>query len=987
MSSSRPELRFSDTADERSFYRKFDNLSPKPTNTLRLVDKGDYYILFHLDAELVAETIFKTNSVLKTRQESHYLTISPQIFVNLVKVFTLEKGYKLEIYDRNLKLAKTVSPGNLESIEDLIYNNNSNVNNITSGQENSINNSSLNSYLLNSNQIIIALKLVSKNDGLYIGLSFVDSNLKIIGICEFIDNDLFSNLESLLIQLSVKECLIPTVATDSNNSINPYNKLLQVLNRADISTTEIKPNQFNNDDIESDLSKLLTSNHSLSLSTTSILSNQLSLSSTTSLINYLNLLSDDSNYNTYDFKVHTLNQYMKLDLSAIKALNLFPTSRDQATKNSNIFSLLDRCKTNEGKRLLSQWIKQPLTDLPQITSRHLLTGFLISDSSLRDSLRDDILFSVPDIRRLTRKLLKKFAKLEDIITLYQVVLKLPLLIDLLNQSLDNIKDIKDTFEFIQSDDEIETLSTLIKNNWLSPLNDSYTSLLKFQEMVETTVDLSAVDQHEYIIKPDFNDELLQIKSNLDDLKKEINQSHLDVADDLNIDPEKKLKLENHHIHGYCFRVTRTDSSILRNKRQYIELSTVKAGVFFTTQNLKSISEQVKELQIEYELKQSTLVKQIIEIAATYCPVLHNLASLLAEIDVISSFAFVSTFAPIPYVRPKLHPMNSSDTKTIINEARHPCLEAQDDISFISNDVNLIKNESEFLIITGPNMGGKSTYIRTVGIISLMAQIGCFVSATKAELSIFDAILSRVGAGDSQLKGLSTFMSEMLEISSILKTATNNSLIIIDELGRGTSTYDGFGLAWGISEHIATNLHSFTLFATHFHELTSLADKVPTVKNLHVVADINEKKTSDDNNNSDKDEIFQRSEDITLLYKVEEGISDQSFGIHVAEIVKFPLKIISMAKRKASELEDYGSKKNGSKDDPYVADKRTKCNSVELIEGNSLLKTILKNWKAELKDNSKNLTNEEAVEKLRNLVNVKYEKQVKESKFLQEVLFL
>jgi len=307
--------------------------------------------------------------------------------------------------------------------------------------------------------------------------------------------------------------------------------------------------------------------------------------------------------------------------------------------------------------------------------------------------------------------------------------------------------------------------------------------------------------------------------------------------------------------------------------------------------MRELNDDFRSLSDEYARTQSRLVKDVIEIASSYAPPLEQLNVVLAHLDVILSLAQVSSNAPIPYTRPQILERGAD---LFLVDSRHPCLEVQDDVNFIPNNVSMVTQKSEFLLVTGPNMGGKSTYLRQIGIITLMAQIGCFVPAAEgAQIPVCDCILARVGAGDSQLKGISTFMAEMLETATILKTATKDSLVLIDELGRGTSTYDGFGLAWAISEWIVTHIHCKCVFATHFHELTNLARQQPGVQNLHMVAYV-----------APRDNGSRFDKDITLLYKVEEGVSNQSYGIQIAELADFPDSVIRLAKRKAEELEGF-----------------------------------------------------------------------------------
>ena len=792
------------------------------------------------------------------------------------------------------KVKKHASPGNLQDVEDEL-----------GGQ-------------LDSAPIILAVKVSAKaSEARNVGVCFADASVRELGVSEFLDNDLYSNLESLLIQLGVKECLIQV---DSQKKDAELAKIRAIADNCGIAVAERAGGDFGTKDVEQDLSRLLRGE--LAAGTLPQTDLKLAMGSAAALIKYLGVLSDSSNFGQYQLYQHDLSQYMKLDAPALKALNLMPGPRD-GSKNMSIYGLLNHCKTPVGSRLLAQWLKQPLMSLDEIEKRQQLVEAFVMDTELRQTMQEEHLRSIPDLYRLAKRFQKKLANLEDVVKAYQVAIRLPGFIGTLEGIMDE-----------QYKDPLDAAYT-------SKLIDYSNSLSKLQDMVETTIDLDALERHEFIIKPEFDESLRILRRKLDKVKYDIDVEHTDVGNDLDQEIGKKLFLENHRVHGWCFRLTRTEASCIRNKSRYQECSTQKNGVYFTTSKMTTLRREIQQLSENYSRMQSGLVSEVVGVAASYCPVLEKLAGVLSHLDVIVSFAHVSVHAPTSYVRPKVHPRGEGNT--ILKEARHPCMEMQDDIQFITNDVSLIRGSSEFLIITGPNMGGKSTYIRQIGVIALMAQVGCFVPCSEAELTLFDSILARVGASDSQLKGVSTFMAEMLETANILKSATSESLIIIDELGRGTSTYDGFGLAWAISEHIVKEIGSFAMFATHFHELTALVDQYPQVQNLHVVAHIGD--------STDRDR-----REVTLLYKVEEGVCDQSFGIHVAELVRFPEKVVNMAKRKADELEDFSTKHETS---------AIKHSKEDVEEGSVLLKDMLVQWKKETE--GQDMSTEEQVSKMKELV--------------------
>ncbi|KAH8590908.1 muts domain V [Bisporella sp. PMI_857] len=900
--SSRPELKVD---DEGGFIKFFKALPEKEEDTVRIFERTDFYTAHGEDAEFIARTVYRTTSVLKQLGGSGpnglpSVTMTTTVYRNFLREALFRLSKRIEIWQSSSgkgrwELGKQASPGNLQSVEEEL-----------GGQ-------------YDGAPLILAVKVSAKvSEGRNVGVCFADASVRELGVSEFLDNDLYSNFESLLIQLGVKECLIQQ---DKSGKDMELSKLKAIIDSCGIAISERGAAEFGTKDIDQDMARILKDEISVgSLPQTDL---KLAMGSAAALISYLNILQDKTNFGQYQLYQHDLTQFMKLDASALKALNLMPGPRDGA-KTMSLYGLLNHCKTPVGGRLLAQWLKQPLMSMEDINKRQQLVEAFVEDTELRQMIQEEHLRAIPDLYRLAKRFQKKQANLEDVVRAYQVVIRLPGFV----ATLENVMD--------------EQYKDPLDEAYTSKLRDYSDSLAKLQEMVETTVDLDAMDNHEFIIKPEFDDGLRIIRKKLDRLRHDLDAEHQNASRDLNQEIDKKLFLENHKTHGWCMRLTRTEATCIRNQSKYQEISTQKNGVYFTTHKMQSIRREFDQLSLNYNRTQSSLVNEVVGVAASYCPVIEQLAGVLAHLDVIISFAHCSVHAPTSYVRPKMHPRGTGDT--ILKEARHPCMEMQDDIQFITNDVHLRRGQSEFLIITGPNMGGKSTYIRQIGVIALMAQIGCFVPCSEAELTIFDCILARVGASDSQLKGVSTFMAEMLETANILKSATSESLIIIDELGRGTSTYDGFGLAWAISEHIIKEIGCFSMFATHFHELTALVDSYPQVENLHVVAHIDAK----DGNNAKRE--------VTLLYKVEQGICDQSFGIHVAELVRFPPKVVNMAKRKADELEDFSSKQEANS---------LKVGKEDVEEGSALLKEVLVRWKAECE--GQGLSQEEMVNKMREMV--------------------
>ncbi|GAA0142122.1 DNA metabolism protein [Lithospermum erythrorhizon] len=868
-----PELKL-DAKQAQGFLSFFKTL-PTDLRAIRFFDRRDYYTAHGENAPFIAKTYYHTTTALRQLGSGSgaisSVSVSKNMFETIARDLLLERtDHTIELYEgsgSNWKLVKSGSPGNLGSFEEILFANND----------------------MQDSPVIVAIVLNLRENGCMVGLGYIDLTRRVLGMSEFLDDNHFTNVESALVALGCKECLLPEESVKSNEC----RPLQDAMSRCGVMVTQRKKNEFKGRDLIQDLGRLVKG--SLEPVNDLVSGFEVASLALASILSYAELLADESNYGSYTLRRYDLDKYMRLDSAAMRALNVMESKTD-ANKNFSLFGLMNRtCTAGMGKRLLHMWLKQPLFDVNDINLRLDLVQTFVEDTALCQDLRQH-LKRISDIERLIHNLQKKRASLVHVVKLYQSCIRLPF-----------IKTALERYDGL--------FAPLIKTRYLDPL-DEWTDdnhLNKFIALVEVSIDLDQLENGEYIISSGYDPKLAELKDVQELLEQQIHDLHKQTANDLDLAVDKTLKLDKGTQFGHVFRITKKEEPKVRKKlnSHYIILETRKDGVKFTSSKLRKLGDQYQKVLEEYKSCQKGLVATVIQTVSSFSEVFQNVAGILSELDVLLSFADLAVSCPTPYSRPII--TSPDDGDIILKGSRHPCVEAQDWVNFIPNDCKLVRDKSWFEVITGPNMGGKSTFIRQVGVNVLMAQVGSFVACDSAAISIRDCIFARVGAGDCQLRGVSTFMQEMLETASILKGATDKSLIIIDELGRGTSTYDGFGLAWAICEHIVEVIKAPTLFATHFHELTALAHENSGhedssgkvgIANYHVSAHI--------------DSTHRK---LTMLYKVEPGACDQSFGIHVAEFANFPESVVSLAREKAAELEDFSPLSITSGDVKQVLTKR------------------------------------------------------------------
>lgn len=549
-----------------------------------------------------------------------------------------------------------------------------------------------------------------------------------------------------------------------------------------------------------------------------------------------------------DLEVYEADQYLRMGPGARKNLELYESLRD-GSKKGTLYWFLNETQTAMGARLLKQWLDKPLIEKAKIKKRLDLVGNLLQHFFERVDLVDR-LNQVYDLERLAGRVAFQTVNARDLIQLKSSLQQIPAIIQIIqSMNSDGVWD-----GVLDGLDPVQEVADLIE---------------------EAIVDEPPISVTEGdIIKDGYHDQLDQYRDALSNGKRWLAELETREREETGI---KNLKVGFNKVFGYYIEISKANLKFLEEGR-YERKQTLTNAERFITPELKEKEALILEAEEKSQLLEYEIFIQIREEVKTHIDRLQKLAAKVSEIDIYQAFARVSEENGLN--RPSFHTDSQSVT---IENGRHPVVEkVMGDQTYIPNDVYM-DDETDILLITGPNMSGKSTYMRQLALTVIMAQMGCFVPAESADLPVFDQIFTRIGAMDDLIGGQSTFMVEMNEANVALQSATSRSLLLFDEIGRGTATFDGMALAEAIIEYIHDDIQAKTLFSTHYHELTDLEERLPALKNVHVGA------VEDEGN-------------LIFLHKMEEGPADKSYGVQVAKLAGLPDSLIDRASDILVELE-------------------------------------------------------------------------------------
>ncbi len=669
--------------------------------------------------------------------------------------------------------------------------------------------------------------------GIYFGIAVSDISTGEFYASQIKETNNFALLLDEISRFAPSEIIINKMMADSTEELS------KIKTRFPASYISNFKDEFFKDDAE--ITKLRFNLQDVKGNTLTELDDKsLSICAINALTEYLTQTQMTSLDHINKITIYSISRYMSLDINARRNLEITEKMRDKSKKGTLLW-VLDKTSTSMGGRLLRRWLNDPLIDITEINRRLDGVKELKDDIMLRGDVVEN-LKKVYDIERLAGKMAYGNGTPRDMITLKNSLSKLP--------------DVKKVLSKSQS----PLLKELYEN--LDELQDIY-------ELVEKSIvdDPPMVTKDGGYIKLGYNDEIDTLKKATTDGKTWLMELEAREKEATGI---KSLKVGFNKVFGYYIEVTNTYKNMVPDS--YIRKQTLTNGERYITEELKNLENQIlgaEEKVIKLELEAFDKIRKEI---ASNVKRLQKSAEIISTLDVITSFAQVAE--DMNYCMPEVTDSGVID----IREGRHPVIEKMlPQGEFISNDTYLDKSDNRVSIITGPNMAGKSTYMRQVALITLMAQVGSFVPAQSAKIGVVDKIFTRVGASDDLSMGQSTFMVEMMEVATILKEATANSLVILDEIGRGTSTFDGLSIAWAVAEFIADKERcgAKTLFATHYHELIDLEEKQEGIKNYSIA-------------------VKEKGEDIIFLRKIVRGGTDESYGIHVARLAGVPKDVTTRA---------------------------------------------------------------------------------------------